>query len=190
MKWSARYRADNTFADMGPQLRFRYLEKLRRTNCGTARYQAPEQLGLLAKQINVYSRSYTKNVDLWAFAVLVQEVLTSQIPFIEKAATPGSTIDSSTPSPPSTQLLDMELLYHYGRGEPFPSVTLRAHGASLEGINFVKSLMVPNPMYRVSAADALRDKWFSGKLGSAFGFGSVSPASISPVIGIGSDNSG
>lgn len=94
-----------------------------RTNCGTARYKALEPLGHLLKQIIVNSRSYTKNVDLWALGVLVHGVLTSRIPFIETAATPESTIDSSTPSALSTMLLDTELPYNYCPGEPFPSVT-------------------------------------------------------------------
>lgn len=132
-----------------------------RTHCGTIVYQAPELLGLLPREIAGTPQSYTKNVDIWAFGAVVHEVLTSEIPFLEPAAIADSFMDS-TVSAVSTVSVDMDVLYNYCRGQPFPIKPLQHHGIGLDGINFVKSLMAANPMDRVSATDALENPWLGG----------------------------
>lgn len=132
-----------------------------RTHCGTVVYQAPEILGLLPRKITGTAQSYTKNVDIWAFGAVIHEVLTSEIPFLEPAAIADTVMDSST-STMSTVSVDMDVLYNYCRGRPFPTKTLEDHEICLDGINFVKSLMTANPMDRVSAPDALMHSWLGG----------------------------
>lgn len=88
-------------------------------------------------------------------------MLTSEIPFLEPAVIGDSFLDSSA-SAMSTMSVDMELLYNYCRGQPFPIKTLLHHGVSPDGIGFVMSLMAANPVNRVSAADALKARWLDG----------------------------
>lgn len=131
-----------------------------RTNCGTVVYQAPELLGLLRRGMAVTAKSYTKNVDIWALGVVVHEVLTSEIPFLEKDPTVDSMLVSCD-SALDTRSVDMDLLFHYCRGQSFPITTLQKNLVSPDGIDFLKSLMVANPMHRVSAAEALKAGWFA-----------------------------
>lgn len=136
-----------------------------RTQCGTIIYQAPELLGFLSPGMVKTTRSYTKNVDIWAFGALLHEVLTSEIPFLEQALPGDSILDSYDSSPPPISV-NMGLLFGYCHGQPFPITTLQHNRVSADGIDFVKSLMTANPMNRVSAADALNARWFAENPGS------------------------
>lgn len=137
-----------------------------RSGCGTVCYQAPEQLGLLPRNMRTSLKdSYTKVVDLWALGAVVHEILTSEIPFLDTYQDLDWTMDltltpdlSSASNPDPT--IDMNLLQDYCRGiNPFPRESLRKNGVSKEGIDFVKSLMAVNPRDRVSATDALKSLW-------------------------------
>lgn len=133
-----------------------------RTHCGTTPYKAPELQGMLPRSLIVTSRSYTKNVDLWSLGALVHELLTSEIPFLEKAQIEDSGVDQDKQNTASKMCINSDLLYQYCRGEPFPIGALEDHGASPEQIDLIKNLMIPNPMNRVSAVDALKSRWLAG----------------------------
>lgn len=53
-----------------------------RTGCGTVCYQAPEQQGLLPREMRS-GNSYTNAIDLWALGTIVHEILASEIPFLD-----------------------------------------------------------------------------------------------------------
>lgn len=131
-----------------------------RTHCGTVSYQAPELLGLLPRGVGASDKSYTKNVDIWAFGALLHEVLTSEIPFLEQADVANLSINSFAITSIASSV-DMDLLFHYCRGQPFPTAALQHHNVSSDGITLVESLMAPNPIDRISAANALKAKWLA-----------------------------
>lgn len=74
----------------------------------------------------VNSQSYSKNVDLWALGVIVHQLLTSEIPFLESLQTVDSMMtvdlmqDSSYHSMQSAVMINTDLLYSFCRGQPFP----------------------------------------------------------------------
>lgn len=109
--------------------------------------------------------SYTKAVDLWALGAVVHEILTSEIPFLERYQ--ETEITSLCQGEPSLTddlgpELNSELLYNYCRGSEFPSEGFERDGVSEEGINLVKSLMAANPRDRPAATDALKFQWLAG----------------------------
>lgn len=105
----------------------------------------------------------------------MHEMLTMEIPFLDTYQDPDMT--STTLTVDST--VDMDLLFGYCRNlYPFPCTSLRKHGVSEEGINFVKSLMVVNPSARAPAALALKSQWLIRSDPSA---GGLKPASPRPV---------
>lgn len=137
-----------------------------RSGGGTACYQAPEQLGLLPRNMRTSTRdSYTKAVDLWALGAVVHEILTSEIPFLERYQDTEITdlcqIDPFLTSDSGPEL-NSELLYNYCRGSEFPSEGFERDGVSEEGIDLVKSLMAANPRDRPAATDALKCRWLAG----------------------------
>lgn len=74
---------------------------------------------------------------------MVHEVLTSASPFLDIGLTSA---DSDYTSIGTESSIDGELLMNYCAGrQPFPVESLTIHGASANGIDFVKSLMVPDP---------------------------------------------
>lgn len=105
--------------------------------------------------------SYTNAVDLWALGVIVHQILTSEIPFLDtdQDETVMSTNELSTTSDPTPEM-DMDLVYKYCRGlDPFPSRSLHINDVSDEGKQFVANLMIADPSNRVSATDALKSIW-------------------------------
>lgn len=127
-----------------------------KTNCGTAIYRSPEQLGIVPRKFRAAGNSYTNQIDIWALGAIVHEMLTLQIPFLD------TYIDEDSGPPLSTfeDVVDTGLLYTYCQGgSPFPCASLRSHGVSEDGIEFVKSLMAVNPSERPSAAVALASGW-------------------------------
>lgn len=98
---------------------------------------------------------YTWSVDIWALGAVVHQVLTSETPFLEiDEISDDSTYDTMQSS------IDGELLLNYCAGRcAFPVASLTSHGASADAVDFVKSLMVPNPNDRLSAASALQSVW-------------------------------
>lgn len=117
-------------------------------------------------------QSYTKNVDIWAFSVLVHRVLTSEIPFLERAPIADSMTDSSASrvhSPAPTSLTtSMELRFSYCPAQSFPITTLQHHLVSPDGIGLVRSLMTTNPTDRVSAAVVFQARWSAVILNSSY----------------------
>lgn len=102
-------------------------------------------------------QSYTPSIDIWALGAVLHQVLTSEVPFTETSSTMTGMTGMTTLGWSS---IDAELLLNYCAGrEPFPDASLSKHGAIPDTISFVKSLMVPDPKDRVSAADALKSAW-------------------------------
>lgn len=84
-------------------------------------------------------------------------MLTLEIPFLDTYTDDDADL-GSVPTPDDT--VDIDLLYRYCRNlNEFPCSSLRKHGVSEEGVEFVKSLMVANPNERASAAAALGSRW-------------------------------
>lgn len=109
--------------------------------------------------------SYTKAVDLWALGAVVHEILTSEIPFLERYQDTDTTAVCQYEPSLTDDLgpeLNSELLYNYCRGSEFPSEGFRRDGVSEEGIDLVKSLMAANPRDRPAATDALKCRWLTG----------------------------
>lgn len=129
-------------------------------DCGAAHYQAPELLGLLPRELRNGTKEYTKEMDVWAAGVIVHQVLTSEIPFLDKyqdvnSAALAADRDSAIGSP-----VDTDLLFSFCRGlKPFPSESLQENRVTIEGTDFVRSLMVADPRGRVSAKEALKARW-------------------------------
>lgn len=115
-------------------------------------YKAPEQLGLLPNHMRIRG-GYTTAVDLWALGAVIHQVLTSEIPFLDKYFDSTSVADG-------VPEIDMQRLFAYCNDtEKFPKAALKMSKASQEAISFVKSLMAVNPSIRVSAKDALDSSW-------------------------------
>lgn len=142
-----------------------------RTSCGTSGYIAPELIGLLPQTSN--RASYARFVDIWSLGVMVHEILTSEIPFLQVdldlISESGLDFESSVPE------VDMAHLYEYCRGyRGFPMDSLENSKVSERGKDFVMGLLVANPCARMSATDALGSPWLldgsreiSGNLKSA-----------------------
>lgn len=90
-----------------------------------------------------YRQSCDSAVDLWALGVVVHEILTSEIPFLDN----GNPDNTTAVSQYCCSL------------DPFPSQSLHASGVGEAGIEFVESLMVVDPRGRVRAAAALKSAW-------------------------------
>lgn len=128
-----------------------------KTQCGTAIYRSPEQLGILPREFRILGNSYTNNIDIWAIGAIVHEMLTLEIPFLEG---PIDNAGFTSCLSIAEATVDTGLLYGYCHGkEPFPSASLCSHGVPEDGIQFVKSLMAVNPSERLSAAAALACEW-------------------------------
>lgn len=126
-----------------------------RTACGTMCYKAPEQQGLLPGHLRAGTQ-YTNAADLWALGVVIHEVLTSKIPFLDtyEESDTGITLESCMED--MTPQLDTQMLYDYCNGsEAFPVDCLQQSGVGNEGIDFVKILMAVNPADRATAEYAL-----------------------------------
>lgn len=129
-----------------------------RSNSGTNVYKAPERLGLLSAQ----TTTYTSSVDMWAFGAIIYQILTSEIPFADRGGFSGYF------SGDQESCLDDKLLKQYCDGlVPFPIASLALQGAGANAIDFVKSLMLPDPSKRPSAEDALKSVWFDEIVSSA-----------------------
>lgn len=101
--------------------------------------------------------SYTNHIDIWALGAIVHQMLTLEIPFRDTYTYDDPDM-GSIPTPDDA--VDMDLLYGYCRNlNEFPCGSLRKHGVSEEGIEFVKSLMMVNPSERATAAAALGSRW-------------------------------
>lgn len=126
-----------------------------RTSCGTTCYKAPEQQGLLPRHMRS-GNQYSNAVDLWALGVVIHEVLTSEIPFLDTYLDSDLDTDFASCMLNPVPQLDGDMLHNYCTGsDPFPVESLRKSGVSDEGVDFVKGLMAPNPADRMTAKNAL-----------------------------------
>lgn len=102
--------------------------------------------------------SYTNSIDIWSLGVIVHEMLTLEIPFLDTFTNEDSALMSCISTIEDT--VDTALLYRYCQGATrFPCDSLRNHDVSEDGIEFLKSLMAVNPKERISAAAALANEW-------------------------------
>ncbi|KAL0630732.1 Protein kinase protein rad53, partial [Maublancomyces gigas] len=138
-----------------------------RTNCGTPCYQAPEQLGLLSRDMNSRGNSYTNAIDLWAVGAIVHQMLTSEIPFLNtNQGSFLSDLDFGS-SDKCSATIDIYLLVDYCRNLiPYPTESLLAKGADRDEIDFVKSVMTVKPRGRLTAVEALGSVWVGGTVPS------------------------
>ncbi|KAF7505532.1 hypothetical protein GJ744_000694 [Endocarpon pusillum] len=105
-----------------------------RTPIGTPAYQAPEIDGSF--DTDEPTSVYDNAVDIWSLGCVIYRIATQRVPF---------------PRPVDVvRFCDGKL--------PFPKQPLLAK-MSTEGVEFVKSLVVPNPRERLSAESALKTSW-------------------------------
>ncbi|KAE8441992.1 hypothetical protein EG329_004118 [Mollisiaceae sp. DMI_Dod_QoI] len=106
------------------------------TATGTPPYLAPE-VSHYVETGNDESETYTKAVDVWSFACVVyQQIMALQVPF---------------PNYPRS-------LLSFCRGGSFPIQPLSKR-KSPEGIDFIKSVLIPLPILRPRAQDLLQSEW-------------------------------
>lgn len=104
-------------------------------------------------------RSYSNAVDLWALGVVVHEILTSEIPFLDSDTDTTMTITGELCTSDDTPEVDMELLFKYCRDPAlFPTQPFHTNGISDIWQDFVRSLMAVDPRDRPSATDALNSR--------------------------------
>jgi serine/threonine protein kinase len=80
-------------------------------------------------------QSYTNAVDVWSFACVIYQLLSLQVPFPKRRD-----------------------LLRFCRGGKFPATPL-LNRTSDAGVNFVKSVLVPDPALRPSAKESLQSEW-------------------------------
>lgn len=100
---------------------------------------------------------------MWSLGCLVHELLTSQRVFCE-ASDFGTDIITGLDTRLDTEepSVNIMLLYDYCRGKAdFPDEYLQSSGASAHAIDLVRSLLVPDPKARVTAAIALQSPWLA-----------------------------
>ena len=109
------------------------------TATGTPHYLAPEVYHYVSDDDeDEESDTYTDAVDIWSFACVVYEMMALRVPF---------------PIYPRS-------LVAFCRGGPFPEGPLNGR-TSREGIEFIKTLLVPLPRLRPPAKDAIKAPWLS-----------------------------
>lgn len=105
-------------------------------------------------------------IDIWALGVIVHEMLTLRIPFLDPYTDPQSDLTLSFATA-AEQNIDTAQLYEYCKGAiPFPCDSLQKASVSADGIDFVKSLLVVNPAGRASAVVALASQWVQSRSAS------------------------
>lgn len=131
------------------------------TRLGSQGYVAPELLGLLPRPAT--SNTYTNAVDMWALGCIVHEVLTSEIPFLDRAPEDVETVMSgldTIPDPSISPQTDITALKEFCDAKvEFPAQCLRQSGASEAAVEFVMTLLVANPHARLSASEARQSRW-------------------------------
>ncbi|KAH8702036.1 kinase-like domain-containing protein, partial [Talaromyces proteolyticus] len=108
------------------------------TVIGTPHYMAPEITGDL--DIDEPTSVYDTAVDMWSLGCVIYKIATQRVPF--------------------STFKDMKKFY-YGK-TPFPEQLLLEKAAcSVDGVRFIKKLILPNPKDRLSAPSALEQPWLS-----------------------------
>jgi serine/threonine protein kinase len=107
-----------------------------RTEAGAIGYQAPEVRGLVIDTANQGSSIYTNAVDIWSLGCVIYKIVTKKVPFQSSTDLRG--------------FCDSRIL--------FPSMALEGK-MSEEGIEFLESLLKPQPLHRPTAAQASHHNW-------------------------------
>lgn len=121
---------------------------------------APEQLGLLPARLRL-GNEYTTAVDMWALGFIVHQLLTGSRPFLEA---PMEELSSGYLTDETGEMAtDMRLLLQFCDGSVvLPLQLLQDIKAPESAIQLIRSLIVPDPRSRSSAAQALLDPWITG----------------------------
>jgi serine/threonine protein kinase len=120
--------------DFGISKRVKSKDTALRTQTGTPYFQAPEIQGFVDD--NNESSEYSDAVDIWSLGCVVYYISTRQVPFLR---------------PTDTRRFCQGIL-------PFPEEPLVPR-MSETGIRFIKRLLIPEPVSRLSAENALKDPW-------------------------------
>lgn len=107
------------------------------TATGTPFYLAPE-VHHYVEDANSATGTYTNAVDIWSFGCVVYQMMALQVPFSQYPRN----------------------LVAFCKGGPFPEPPRFVNRSSKEGIDFIKSVLVPLPALRPSADEAMKSKWF------------------------------
>jgi serine/threonine protein kinase len=107
-----------------------------RTATGTQGYEAPEIRGYVEVDEQNPSSVYTNVVDIWSFGCVIYKVAAKQVPFRT-----GRDIK---------RFCDKKI--------PFPAEQLRGK-LTTDGIEFLQSVLVPEPLDRPTADVALQHPW-------------------------------
>jgi serine/threonine protein kinase len=107
------------------------------TATGTPYYLAPEVHHHI-EDANSGTGTYTNAVDIWSFGCVVYQIMALHVPFSQYPRN----------------------LVAFCKGGPFPEPPRFVDRTSREGIEFIKSVLVPLPMLRPSADEAMKSKWF------------------------------
>jgi serine/threonine protein kinase len=140
------------------------------------RYESPESIGLSPD----FTESHPSSEDMWALGKITDQIMTGLIPFSYATGVSAIDMDEDDNSAIGTagynDSMNVEDLAAYCRGKmrPFKEIrTLSRNGASDLFMDFMRSMLDPNPSSRFSAKSALQHQWISGQA-SAMGEGSSS----------------
>lgn len=139
-------------SDFGVSKRFK--DSQLRTQVGTHVYMAPELLGMLPGE-DTYG-TYTEAVDIWSLGCVVYEVLTAEIPFLERNSTWTSADTQSQPQKDYRAFRD----FCVGKTE-FPIDRLQRSKVSEPAVQFMKGVLVSNPSSRPRANELIRSEWIN-----------------------------
>ncbi|RPB07587.1 kinase-like protein [Morchella conica CCBAS932] len=133
------------------------------TQIGTRNYLAPEVNRSLPLNLLKLNGEYESSFDLWSLGCLLHEVLRLKLPFttVDSSRTYDSTISGVVPISSTEFEFDNKAFFDfcYGTNANLSTGTLRAFNISERGIEFIKSLLVPDPRSRPSAANAMKSEW-------------------------------
>lgn len=134
--------------------------------------------------MNSRGYSYTNAIDLWAVGAIVHQMLTSEIPFLntnqDSFLLPDLDYGSSDGF---SATIDIYLLVDHCRNlKPYPTESLLAKGASRDGIDFVKSVMIVKPRDRLTAVEALGSVWLGETVPPTAAVIPPTPAVIQPSL--------
>lgn len=113
--------------------------------------------GLLSRKYRV-SEKYSTALDIWSLGCVVHELLTSEIPFLERDD--GDDDMTGLENYMTAREVDFDGLSGYCKGDTeFPTEILQSSQVSKHGIVLVQSLLAAIPTDRASAASALQSPW-------------------------------